>query len=191
MKNIFTIVTAAVLLFASSFMTSCSSEDLESLAPSNTWCEMPVDWDDDGSSNLYVAMIYNENTLTGQSGSSNLKSGLTFEPGITIVVFAKTEIKKLGMSAGTYTFKTFPSNTDTVTDDGETYTFKGSRAKWAAIYWSKAALRDANSQNEHPKAPGAITNSSTYVQLSGDELKTFKENFSWKKLLANYLLGSL
>jgi len=193
MKKILSILTAGLLLLSASLVTSCSEEDVEYLAPSGTWCEMPVDWDGDGSSNMYVAVIYNEEKISGTStGSANLKSGLTFDPGITIVVFAKAEISTFGLTAGTYTYKTFPKDSDIVADDDDSsYTFKGSRAKWAAIYWAKSDLRDTNSQSVHPKAPSAITNGNSYTPLTGDALETFKNNFSWKKLLANYLLNSL
>ncbi len=184
MKKIFTIVTAAVLLLTSSLVTSCSSEDLESLAPSNTWCEMPIDWDDDGASNLYLSIIYNDTTLTGTSGSSNLKSDFTCEPGITMVLFAKAEVKSLGLTAGTYTTKTFAKSKAESLED---ISFKGSRAEWAAIYWSKAPLRDPNTQNIHPKAPAAITNGSSYTKI--DDLTDGKE--AWKKLLKQFLLNTL
>ncbi|MBR1537609.1 MAG: hypothetical protein IJ630_11815 [Treponema sp.] len=192
MKKILSILMAGLLLLSASLVTSCSEEDVEYLAPSGTWCEMPVDWDGDGSSNMYVYMIYNDSTISGETGSAKLLTTKTFESGITMVVFAKANIESLNLNAGSYIVKTFPKDSDTTNlDDNDTsWSFKGSRAKWAAIYWSKSALRDTSNQLAHPLAPTPITNGNkgTYAELTDlTELK----NFSWKKLLANYLLNSL
>lgn len=192
MKKILTILTAALLLGAG-LLVSCKEEGDEIInelaGPTNTWCEIPVYITTEETSNskpdLYLDLIFCATDYAKKSGSANL--GVDLKAGITVVAHASIELESLGMSAGSYVVKNFPLNgSSNDTDDNDSYSFTGSKAKWTALYWSKKAMRDTNTQIDLPKAPTPVCNTNTgYTQL------TDLSKFSWKKLLANYLLDNL
>jgi len=185
---------AALALVAGSFMLAgCdAAEELadELTGPENTWCELPVyvtaskaNGDDP---DLYLEFIYVPEDYTGTTGSTNLDKDITLEAGITVLAHASVDITSLGMSAGSYTMKTFAINaTDNDSDDNDSYTFAGTKAKWTAIYWAKEELRDTSTQIVLPKAPAPVCNGTGYTALSDFS------KFNWKTLLTTYLLNSL
>lgn len=184
MKKLFGIMTCLAVLLAGVMFTGCDEVEDELAGPENTWCELPVSYNESADPNLYLYAIYVPAQVSGTSGSSNLKTSITLEPGITVVASAKVDIASLGMTAGSYTIKTFPLNaTANDSTDNDSYTFAGTKAKWTAIYWAKKDLRNTSTQNVLPKAPSAITNSSNYAEL------TDLSSFNWKALLASYLLN--
>ncbi len=187
MKKVFKILSAVALLASSLVLGSCSEDDeiVQVLqGPANVWCKMPVDYtsDSDSSStaNLYAYFYYTENDTT--------VSGKTLPAGLSIVVTARGDSDSLisGLTSNTYLFKNFPKGEATTVgdsdDDTAAISFNGSRAKWTAVYWGKDPLHEKSNQSTTPPS-----------QLSGKELSIdeIKNVFSWKKLLANYLLSIL
>lgn len=202
MKKIFGILAAVAVLMTSLVFTSCGPMD-DLLGPVDTWCEMPIETTvEDGEKVTlgYMSVIYTEKQVTGSSSTSGeLKKGLTIEPGLTLVVWVNPDITsdKLsgtilsGMAGKTYFKKTFSNDNDELLSDNEndkeSFTFKATRSKWTAIYYSKYDLRNTNTQHELPKASDPVANSKGYSELDVDLFK----DFSWKKLLKTYLINSL
>ena len=187
MKKVFKILSAAALFAASIVLGSCSEDDeiVQVLqGPANVWCRMPVDYtsDSDSSStaNLYAYFYYTENDTT--------VFGKTLPAGLSVVVTARGDTDSIisDLKNNTYLIQSFPKDeTKTVgdsEDDAASINVNGSRAKWTAIYWAKDPLREAANKSTTPPS-----------QLSGTELSAddIKNVFSWKKLLANYLLSIL
>ena len=187
MKKVFKILSAAALFAASLVLGSCSEDDeiVQVLqGPANVWCKMPVDYtsDSDSSStaNLYAYFYYTENDTT--------VSGKTLPAGLSVVVTARGDTDSIisELKNNTYLIQSFPKDeTKTIgdsEDDTASINVNGSRAKWTAIYWAKDPLREAANKSTTPPS-----------QLSGTELSAddIKNVFSWKKLLANYLLSIL
>ena len=184
MKKLFGFMTCLAVLLAGVMFTGCDEVEDELAGPENTWCELPVSYNESTEPNLYLYAIYVPAQVSGTSGSTNLKTSITLEPGITVVASAKVAIESLGMTAESYTIKTFPLNaTANDATDNDSYTFAGTKAKWTAIYWAKKDLRNTSTQTVLPKAPTAITNGSSYAEL------TDLSSFNWKALLASYLLN--
>lgn len=189
------ILAAALLTSAMLFVgTGCSDDDKNELkdilAPSNTWCTMPVTYknsDSSSSANLYVSFYYTKTAQTGDSSTTGLRNGLTLPAGLTVLVTSKTDSSSVisGLTNTAYILKTFPKDSDTAGLDASdtSYSFTGSFAKWAAIYRLKSELRE--SANQTTAVPAALQGSSSYTELSWDNIKN---QFSWKRLLANYLL---
>lgn len=199
MKKIKKILAACILAASALCMTGCDEDD-ELFGPTKTWCEMPLTKKDDSGvekTYAYAAFIYTDEELTNSTGgSANLKSGITIQPGITVVLYTTSECATgdsaistaLGnLSTSTYAIKNFPKSGSTVVNDGEgdtdtSYTMTGSRTKWTAIYLAKSALR--KNQLKHPAAPSPITSGGARTELSAD-------NLNWKTLLKSYLLANL
>ena len=201
MKKIFMIISAALLLAGAGFFTGCKEGDeiTQGLAgPKNTWCNMPVSYtNSDGGQTaaLYAYFYYTDTDVSSTSTSATaLKSGITIPAGLTIVITAAPSTGTDGVSSiingltsSAYIIKTFPKNSETTADTGdESYTFKGSLEKWSAIYWAKDDLRKSDNKSATP--PYQLTNSGNGTALAWDNIK---EQFSWKRLLANYLLSIL
>lgn len=200
MKKLFGFIAAAFVLASAFTFTSCDEAD-DLLGPVNTWCEMPITkTGSDGTTEEtigYVAMIYCDSEVTGVSGSSNLSSSITLEPGLTVVAWIKSGVSSEsitgsilnGLSSNTYVLKTFGKSDQPVTDseeDTEGFSFAGSRATWTAIYYSKSDLRNSVTQNVHPACPSVLSNGGSYSNIT----ETIA-NFSWKNLLKQYLINSL
>lgn len=190
MKKIFGIISAAVLLASGLLFTSCGDEEVtEVLAgPKNTWCRMPVSYKNSDSdttpteANLYAYFYYTDSNKT--IGSTTFPAGLNI-----VVTYANSSSSSIisGLTENTFIMKTFAKNgTTSVNDDGDsgsTITVSNARAKWAAIYWGKDELRE--SSNKSTSAPSAVQNGTNISE--GLDFT----NFSWKRLLANYLLSVL
>lgn len=205
MKKILTIFAVALTLTSGFLFSSCSDDDDDLLGPKNVWCEMPVEYsngkegDEAKSAVVYVCMYYSDTDVTGsESGSKYLKKGTTIPAGITMVVTAKpnesgtlaSEVIS-GLTENSYIMKNFPLNENATfeNDDSGTYdsklNFKANRGWWTALYLLKSDLRKSANQDVNP--PAVLTNGSSAKSL---EWESIKESFSWKKLLANYLLNS-
>lgn len=186
MKKIFGIISATLLLASGLLFTSCGDEEVtEVLAgPTNTWCRMAVDYknseSDDSSSPLYAYFYYTDSAKT--------ISGKNIPAGLTIVLTARTEDTGTvtsgllsALTSNTYLMKTFPKDGNAEVDEGDSsYTFTGTREKWSAIYWAKKELRE----NRNVEVPSQLSG-------TGVDWSAVKNNFSWKRLLANYLLSVL
>ncbi len=188
LKRILGIIAAAACLFA---FGGCSEEDAGALlGPENTWCGMPVTYtSEDGttSATIYVWCYYTDTEVKGTGTLAGMKSSVTLPAGLTFVVTSKVDNSSIisGLTANAYIMKSFSKDTATSTDldaTDTTYSFKGSKAAWTALYWAKADLR--NSDNQLSVLPVLATSASA-TSLTWDSVKS---TFSWKTLLVNYLL---
>lgn len=205
MKKILTIFTAALILASGLLLSSCSGDDDDLLGPKNVWCEMPVEYsngkegDEAKSATIYVYMYYSDTDVSGtESGSKYLKKDTTIPAGITMVVTAKSDESGTlasevisGLTENTYIMKNFPLNEEAKFENDDSgssdskLNFKANRGWWTALYLLKPDLRKSANQDVNP--PAVLANSSSAKSLKWESIK---ESFSWKKLLANYLLNS-
>lgn len=194
LKRILGIIAATACVFA---FGGCSEGDAEALlGPENTWCAMPVEYaSSDGTSKatIYVWCYYTDTEVKGTGAAAGMKSGITLPAGLTFVVTAKSDVSSIisGLTSNTYIMKSFPNDTETsgLDENDTSYTFKGTKTKWAVLYWAKSDLRNPDNQlTKNAVLPVLATSSSTSspTELSWDSVKS---TFSWKKLLANYLLN--
>lgn len=200
MKKIFTIFAVALALVSGLLLASCSDDDDdEFFGPSNTWCELPITQKmEDGNEKTigYIAAVYCDELYTSDgTGSSELKKDEKLDAGITFVVWCDRNIDDstisgsvlAGLSKSAYVKKTFSKATETdvpdSTDDNEKMSIIGSKATWKLIYVSKF---HNGSKLELPKAPAVLLSSSIYSDASETV-----QNFSWKKILKQYLISSL
>ena len=187
MKRLFKIVTAAALIASGFLFGSCEDEEVVNVltGPKNTWCTMPVQYKTSDDETAQTASLYAHFYYTD---SAKTVSGVDFPAGLSIVVTAldnsQSEIIQ-GLSNTAYILKSFPKDVDTEVsgEEGEAaIKVNGSVAKWTAIYWAKEDLHNKNNQSTTP--PTQLANG---TNLGEDGLT----NFSWKRLLANYLLNIL
>ena len=183
MKKMLKLLAVAAMIACGLMMTSCTEEDAAVLTgPNNKWCETQIDYDKDGTPDLFVDVIYCTTQVTGNSSTSNqLKNGLEIEPGITVVAYAKVALASTGLSANQYVMKHYSDN-DNIEELGSI----AGKAKFSAIYWGRADFRKNENQIELVEgtkyyAPTPLTNVVGYSTPS-------EITFDWKKLLGEYLL---
>ena len=167
------------------------NEILGMIAPSNTWCSKDVTYrkTDDAaeSAALHVSFYYTDTAQSRGSKSDELK--VDIPAGLTVLITLKngnTNNVITNLTSSTYILKTFPKDTDTTDlEEGDTTSkFRGSFEKWAAIYRLSTELQNDKSTS----VPSALRNDSNYTGLNWDDIK---DNFSWKRLLVNYLSATL
>ncbi len=192
LKRILAVIAATASVFA---FAGCSEEDADALlGPENTWCGMDVTYTPENASSsatIYVWCYYTDTEVKGTGTTAGMKSDITLPAGLTFVVTSKVDNSSIisGLTKNAYIMKSFPKDTDTSTDldaSDTTYSFKGSRAAWAALYWAKADLRNSENQLSKNTVLSVLATTSSDENLSWDSVKS---TFSWKKLLANYLLN--
>lgn len=184
MKKIFKSLSIFLVLATITF-AFIGCDEINDIAPDNTWCELPISISNDSEPNLYLEIIYCPEDYTGTAGSRNLDEDITLKAGITVLAFADVEISSLGMNAETYTYKTFEINA-TENDDDNSYSFAGTKSKFTSIYLAKNNLRNSETQITLPNAPTPICNSNgNYTKLND------LSKFNWKQILTNYLLNNL
>ncbi len=157
--------------------------------PKDTWFRKEITYTNNtGSVELVVYMCYSDNGYT----SNNLRSDETVGPGLTLVVINKSQSVTensiiSGLVNGKYLIKTFSNSTatdvETGTDDGDNSSssaIKMSEAKWNLIYNSVTMEKQTDII-----APLHKDNQSVWAKI------VKPDSFSWKKILANYLLDRL
>ena len=199
MKKIFGIMTAALVLTAGFMFTGCAeaAADLKQAvaAPEATWCKMEVKNykkadTDTASTNLYAYFYYSKTGLTSDGTDAGLNPSITIPAGLTIIVTTTSNTNSdsiiSGLTNNTIIKKTFLLNEETVADDKTDSQYKVSNpgATWNAIYWgTKSEIRDE--ANKSKNVPGLLRKDVGATELNWDSVK---DNFSWKRLLVNYLL---
>ena len=197
MKKMLKLLAVAAMIACGLMMTSCQEGDeiINELAgPTQTWCDMPISYkNSEGgeTASLYAYFFYSDTDVTSTStGGSALKKGTTIPAGLTIVITSANNSNQSsvisGLTSNAYIMKTFPKDQEVSAEEGSDFHVTGSREKWSAIYWMKKELRQADHQNKNP--PAQLTNGGNGTNLAWDSIK---EQFSWKRLLADYLLNSL
>ena len=195
MKKLTKLFLAAAVLACGLVLTGCAAANniKEAFtAPKDTWFRRTVEYTNKAGSktNLYVYMCYSDSGYT----ADDMKSGINLESGLTVVVTTVNSADAsnviTGLTNGKYIIKNFSDKTateldDAVDDENETDTskkgkksFKMSTTKWNWMY-NTVTLEKQN---------GTITplkDDSPYTEL------TDLSNFSWKKIMASYLLDKL
>ncbi len=188
MKKISILVAA---LFASAMLflgTGCSGDDDDTLlGPTKTWCTMPLQYKNSESGNsteLYISFFYTDTDIPADSSTNGYKTAIP--AGLTIMITSQSDSASVisGLTNTAYILKTFPKDKASTTEDG--YSFIGSRAKWTLIYLAKSELRKSANQSKTVPAQLNYSQRNVYTELSWENIK---DQFSWKRLLANYLLG--
>ena len=205
MKKLLSIFAATILLTAGLF-TSCSSED-DLSAPTDTWVEKDYTYKDSSNNEsqltcyfMYSESGYSNSSLKNVPEASQNGSATTIKPGLTVVIVPSASassststttgnlISVLNSSNG-FICKTFTNgnNTETDSNDSTSFSFSMSATKWNLFYYANVASFAKNDQLKNPPTP-LKTAGYTCIDASADSIKNL---FSWKRLLANYLLGSL
>lgn len=202
MKKLLSIFAATILLTAGLF-TSCSSED-DISAPTDTWVEKDYTYKDSSNNEsqltcyfMYSESGYSNSSLKKVPEASQNGSATTIKPGLTVVIVPSASASSSStpsslISALTSTgfiCKTFTNgdNTETDSNDSTSFSFSMSATKWNLFYYANVASFAKNDQLKNPPTP-LKTDGYTCIDASADSIKNL---FSWKRLLANYLLGSL
>ena len=189
----------AAVLICGLFFAGCSEEDSKVLddltGPSDTWCTMPVPYatSENGSSSttLNVSFYYASKEVKPNGSLTGLRSDIGSIPEGSISVLVTLDSGKNNSLLTTltktqYLFKSFGSVKELTSASGTSYEYSNMKLFWKAIYLKNY---DELSKDQSTGIPAQLQKStqSTYSSVSDFDL----ENFSWKRLLAAYLLNSL
>lgn len=187
----------AAVLLCGLFFAGCSEEDSKVLddltGPSDTWCTMPVTYavSENGSSSttLDVSFYYASKEVKPNGLSSGLRSDIESIPKDSISVLVTlgsggTNSLLTTLTKTQYLFKSFGSVNDLTSESGTSYKYSNMKLFWKAIYLKN---REALSKDQSTSIPAQLQKSTQSTYSSVSDLK----NFSWKRLLADYLLNSL
>lgn len=185
----------AAVLLCGLFFAGCSEEDSKVLddltGPADTWCTMPVTYaaSENGTSSttLNVSFYYASKEVKPNGSLTGLRSdiGSIPEGSISVLVTLGSEKNNSLLTALTktqYLFKSFGSVKELTSESGTSYEYSNMKLFWKAIYFKNY---DELSKNQSTSIPKHLQESNTYSSVSD------LENFSWKRLLAAYLLNNL
>ncbi len=200
MKKLMTLISALLVLLSGFMFTGCDEELEEILAPSGTWYQTTTDYSsNDSSSTLYVYYYWNDTEKTF-SGTTNY----TAPAGLTVVVTTYSNSTVAGLTNGKYTVKTWANGEDFSFDEDDTgdgisdeqtssiISKVGSmnRVKWGIFYQAaKAKAKDEEGFKKLSGAPECLTGAG--ASSNAVNWENIKNSFSWKKIIANYLLDSI
>ena len=188
----------AAVLICGLFFAGCSEEDSKVLddltGPSDTWCTMPVPYatSENGTSSttLNVSFYYASKEVKPNGSLTGLRSdiGSIPEGSISVLVTLGSGTNSLltTLTDTKYLFKSFGSVKELTSASGTPYEYSNMKLFWKAIYLKNY---DELSKDQSTGIPAQLQKStqSTYSSVSDFDL----ENFSWKRLLAAYLLNNL
>ena len=188
----------AAVLLCGLFFAGCSEEDSKVLddltGPADTWCTMPVTYASENgsaSTTLNVSFYYASKEVKPNGLSTGLRTDIESIPKDSISVLVtlgsgKNNSLLTTLTDTKYLFKSFGSVNDLTSASGTSYEYSNMKLFWKAIYLKNY---DELSKNQSTSIPKHLQKStqSTYSSVSDFDLK----NFSWKRLLAAYLLNSL
>lgn len=184
----------AAVLLCGLFFAGCSEEDSKVLddltGPSDTWCTMPVTYaaSENGSSSttLNVSFYYASKEVKPNNLSTGLRTDIESIPegsiSVLVTLGSGTNSLLTALTKTQYLFKSFGSVNDLTSASGTSYEYSNMKLFWKAIYLKN---REALSKKQSTAIPAQLQKSTQYTCLSD------LENFSWKRLLAAYLLNSL
>lgn len=175
------------------FFAGCSEEDSKVLddltGPADTWCTMPVTYASENgsaSTTLNVSFYYASKEVKPNGLSTGLRSdiGSIPEGSISVLVTLGSGTNSLltTLTDTKYLFKSFGSVKELTSESGTSNEYSNMKLFWKAIYLKN---REALSKNQSTSIPKHLQKSTQSTCLSD------LENFSWKRLLAAYLLNSL
>ena len=188
----------AAVLLCGLFFAGCSEEDSKVLddltGPADTWCTMPVTYASENgsaSTTLNVSFYYASKEVKPNGLSTGLRTDIESIPKDSISVLVtlgsgKNNSLLTTLTDTKYLFKSFGSVNDLTSASGTSYEYSNMKLFWKAIYLKNY---DELSKDQSTGIPAQLQKStqSTYSSVSDFDLK----NFSWKRLLAAYLLNSL
>lgn len=188
----------AAVLICRLFFAGCSEEDSKVLddltGPADTWCTMPVTYASENgsaSTTLNVSFYYASKEVKPNGLSTGLRTDIESIPKDSISVLVtlgsgKNNSLLTALTKTQYLFKSFGSVNDLTSASGTSYEYSDMKLFWKAIYLKN---RNELSKDKNTGIPAQLQKStqSTYSSVSDFDLK----NFSWKRLLAAYLLNSL
>ena len=193
MKKMNKIFGFAAVLLCGLFFAGCSEEDSKVLddltGPSDTWCTMPVTYASENgsaSTTLNVSFYYASKEVKPSTG---LRSDIESIPKDSISVLVTldsggTNSLLTTLAKTQYLFKSFGSVNDLTSESNTPYEYSNMKLFWKAIYLKN---RDELSKDQNKAIPAQLQSSTQPAYSSVSDL----ENFSWKRLLATYLLNNL
>lgn len=196
MKKMNRIFGFAAVLLCGLFFAGCSEEDSKVLddltGPSDTWCTMPVTYaaSENGSSSttLNVSFYYASKEVKPNRLSTGLRTDIESIPegsiSVLVTLGSGTNSLLTALTKTQYLFKSFGSVNDLTSASGTSYSYSNMQLFWKAIYLKN---REALRKNQSTVIPAQLQKSTQYTYSSVSDL----ENFSWKRLLAAYLLNRL
>lgn len=196
MKKMNKIFGFAAVLLCGLFFAGCSEEDSKVLddltGPSDTWCTMPVTYaaSENGSSSttLNVSFYYASKEVKPNDSLTGLRSDIESIPkgsiSVLVTLGSGTNSLLTALTKTQYLFKSFGSVGELTSESGTSYSYSDMKLFWKAIYLKN---REALSKDQSTAIPAQLQKSTQYTYSSVSDL----ENFSWKRLLAAYLLNSL
>lgn len=194
MKKMNKIFGFAAVLLCGLFFEGCSEEDSKALddltGPSDTWCTMPVTYaSENGSSStvLNVSFYYASKEVKPNDSSTGLRSDIESIPEDSISVLVtlgsgETNSLLTTLTSTQYLFKSFGSVSALTSTSETSYSYSNMKLFWKAIYFKN---REALSKDQNIPLQLQKSTQNRYASIS--DLK----NFSWKRLLATYLLNNL
>lgn len=183
----------AAVLLCGLFFAGCSEEDSKVLddltGPSDTWCTMPVTYASENgtsSTTLNVSFYYASKEVKPNGSLTGLRSdiGSIPEGSISVLVTLGSGTNSLltTLTDTKYLFKSFGSVKELTSESGTSYEYSNMKLFWKAIYLKNY---DELSKDQSTGIPKHLQKSTQSTCLSD------LENFSWKRLLAAYLLNRL
>ena len=187
----------AAVLLCGLFFAGCSEEDSKVLddltGPADTWCTMPVTYASENgsaSTTLNVSFYYASKEVKPNGLSTGLRTDIESIPkdsiSVLVTLGSGTNSLLTALTKTQYLFKSFGSVKELTSESGTSNEYSNMKLFWKAIYLKNY---DELSKNQSTSIPKHLQKStqSTYSSVSDFDLK----NFSWKRLLAAYLLNSL
>ena len=187
----------AAVLLCGLFFAGCSEEDSKVLddltGPADTWCTMPVTYASENgsaSTTLNVSFYYASKEVKPNGLSTGLRTDIESIPkdsiSVLVTLGSGTNSLLTALTKTQYLFKSFGSVSELTSASGTSYEYSDMKLFWKAIYLKN---RNELSKDKNTGIPAQLQKStqSTYSSVSDFDLK----NFSWKRLLAAYLLNSL
>ena len=183
----------AAVLLCGLFFAGCSEEDSKVLddltGPADTWCTMPVTYASENgtsSTTLNVSFYYASKEVKPNGLSTGLRTDIESIPkgsiSVLVTLGSGTNSLLTALTKTQYLFKSFGSVKELTSESGTSYEYSNMKLFWKAIYLKNY---DELSKNQSTSIPKHLQKSTQSTCLSD------LENFSWKRLLAAYLLNSL
>lgn len=183
----------AAVLLCGLFFAGCSEEDSKVLddltGPADTWCTMPVTYASENgsaSTTLNVSFYYASKEVKPNGLSTGLRTDIESIPkdsiSVLVTLGSGTNSLLTTLTDTKYLFKSFGSVKELTSASGTSYEYSDMKLFWKAIYLKN---REALSKDKSTGIPKHLQKSTQSTCLSD------LENFSWKRLLAAYLLNSL
>ena len=190
MKKI--IIFALAALLCSFSLAGCSGDSEDGVPGKGVWQKKTVnykariaDGTDGDTTTLEVYLYYSDEAYT-----QNLRSGVTIDPGLTVIITASSDSKNTQLAqqliGNKYVMKHYEKgaslNDDTaedVEDKDGIFKMTVGDGSWRVIYTALLVSGNTVAQTETPEP---IRNGKNYSQIAYDA-EEIKNNLSWKRLL--------